>query len=95
MNADKSLNYISKAILDFIDKKETNNFVQFVLGKLHDSNDSELFKEIWSTSVDFDNWNNENLTVSFEKTKEILLVKYNLDSQVCTFLANRASFEWK
>ncbi len=95
MNTDKSVDNISKAILDYIDKKETINFVQCILSKLHDSNDSELFKEVWSTSIDFDNWNNENITIGFEKTKEILLMKYNLDSQICTFLANRASFEWK
>jgi len=95
MNDKDSLKNISQAILDFSKTKEIVGFEKYVLDKLDDSKEAELFNNIWLTTIDFDNWNHSNLQVGFDKTMEILKSKYNLDDQVCRFLTNRAAYEWK
>lgn len=95
MNNNDSLKNISQAILDFSETNEIVGFEKYVLDTLKDSNDVELFNSIWSTTIDFDNWNYSNLQIGFDKTMEILKTKYNLDEQVRIFLTNRAAYEWK
>lgn len=90
-----SLRNISKVILDFSNTKEIFGFEKYVLDKLKDPKEAELFNEIWSTTVNFDNWNHTNLQVGFDKTMEILKSKYKLDEQISRFLTNRAAYEWK
>lgn len=95
MNNNDSLKNISQAILDFSETNEIVGFEKYVLDTLKDSNDVELFNSIWSTTIDFENWNHSNLQIGFDKTMEILKTKYNLDEQVRIFLTNRAAYEWK
>ncbi len=95
MNNNDSLKNISQAILDFSETNEIVGFEKYVLDTLKDSNDVELFNSIWSTTIDFENWNHSNLQIGFDKTMEILKTKYNLNEQVRIFLTNRAAYEWK
>lgn len=95
MNNNDSLKNISQAILDFSKTNEIVGFEKYVLDTLKDSKEIELFNSIWSTTIDFENWNHSNLQIGFDKTMEILKTKYNLDEQVRIFLTNRAAYEWK
>lgn len=95
MNEQDPLKNISKAILDFSNTKELVGLEKYVLNNLRDPNEAKLFKDIWATTINFDNWNHSSLQVGFDKTMEILKHKYNLNEKICRFLANRAAYEWK
>lgn len=95
MNDKDSLKNISKVILDFSNTKRIVGFEEYVLDKLKDSRERELFNEIWSTTINFDNWNYASLQIGYDKTMEILKSKYNLDEHICKFIANMAAYEWK
>lgn len=95
MNDKDPLKNISKAILDFSASKKIIGFEKYVRDNLHDSKEVELFNDIWSTTINFENWNHATLQIGYDKTMETLKSKYDLDENICKYLANRAAYEWK
>jgi hypothetical protein len=95
VNDKDPLKNISKIILDFSASKKILGFEKYVRDNLHDSKEVELFNDIWSTTINFDNWNHSNIQIGYDKTMEILKSKYNLEENICKYLVSRAAYEWK
>jgi hypothetical protein len=95
MNEKDPLKNISNAILDFPTSNKIVGFEKYVLDNLHDNKEIELFNDIWLTTINIDNWNFKSIQVGYNNTIDALKSKYNLDEQVCKFLANIAAYQWK
>ncbi|CAN5421422.1 hypothetical protein BH09BAC5_BH09BAC5_05220 [soil metagenome] len=95
MTEKELLKNISIVILSFSTSKRIIGFESFVLQNLNDSREISMFKEIWSTTINFENWNYPSLLIGFDKTMEALKNKYNLDENICKILVNQAACEWK
>jgi hypothetical protein len=89
------INNISEVIISYQNSSKQFGFENFVLEKLNESKEIKLFRDIWSTTISFENWNYEDLEIGFNKTVEILKSKYGLDERVSIQLANAAAYEWK
>ncbi|HEX8548427.1 MAG TPA: hypothetical protein VF691_15810 [Cytophagaceae bacterium] len=85
MNNKNPFKNISKVILDFSAPKKIVGFEEYVLDNLHDNKEVELFKDVWLTTINYDNWNHASMQVGYDKTMETLKSKYNLDEQVCNY----------
>jgi len=91
MNQKEIIIIISKAILE---SKNEIFFERQLLEKL-DENHQKYFLEIWQRTLDFENWNYEDLCIGFEKTVHLLKTEFKLNQEVAHVLANKASYEWK
>ena len=91
MNQKEIITTISTAILE---SKNEVLFERHVLKKL-DENHQKHFLEIWKRTLDFENWNYEDLSIGLEKTVHLLKTDFELNEEVAHVLANKASYEWK
>ncbi len=86
---------ISQIILSYANSGRQISFEKHMQDNIKDTNELELFKSIWATAINFENWNYSDLKIGYKKTTEILKEKYNLEESVCQQLANEAAYQWK
>lgn len=86
---------ISKIILSYGNWDQPNEFEKTILSKIVDEKEIKVFKKIWATANEFNNWNYKELNIGIIKTINVLSKKYNLDKNVCEQLANAAAYQWK
>lgn len=91
----QSLHTISQAILAYTNWEQPWEFEKTILQKISNERDLVVFKEIWTTTIASDNWNEPDLSAGFNKTIDVLKRKYHLDIKVCEHLAKAAAYEWK
>ena len=86
---------ISQTILSYANSARQISFEKYMRDNITDPNELELFKNIWTTAINFENWNYSDLQIGYKKTTEILKDKYKLDESVCRQLASEAAYQWK
>ena len=93
MKNEKSIQNVSEAILSASLSKSWE--FASILQKIKDVDDQTVFKEIWATALQFDNWKSKDLNEGYQKTVALMKEIYKLEERVATLIANAAAYQWK
>jgi|GEM_PF-1881797 len=95
MSEEASIRNLSETILSFNNWNRPQDFEAYVLERTTDIKEKEVFKKIWATAIDFDNWNTGSLNDGSDKAIALIEQRYQLDEKVSKQIANAAAFQWK
>lgn len=90
-----SISRISEQVLAFQAWERPWEFRHFVLSQLSEENDAIRFEAIWAVTMKPENWSQEDLNISAQKTAEMLQNRLGLSELVANQLVNAAAYQWK
>ena len=87
---------LEAVILNFDNWSLPWTFFNFVINNhsLTDK-DKELFRDIWLTAVDSDNWKNSDMAKGSKLTESKLKELYKLTDNTVSSIVRAASYQWK
>lgn len=87
---------LEAAILSFDSWSLPWTFFSFVINNHSLTNkDKELFRSIWLTAIDSENWKNSNLEKGSKLTESRLKQLYKLTDNTVSNIIRAASYQWK
>ncbi len=94
MSEEASIRNLSETILSFNNWNRPYDFETYVMERSTDK-DNEVFKKIWATALDVENWKTGTLKEGSDKAISLLQEHYKLDLKVAEQIANAAAYQWK